>query len=134
MYLMNIDGSGKKEIKTGLDRSVSNLNWDSRGSGLFFQYDDKGNTKIGYTTLSGKTELVAGNLGGTAIGRPYGGGSYSVSKNGRIAYTYNTPDFPAEVAVVERSSKPRIVSGFKQRFTALQIPWSNRRNLVQIIV
>ena len=110
IYVMDVDGGNKREVETKLDRSVSSLSWDGKGVGLYFQYDDKGNTKIGYTTLAGKTEVVAANLGGTGIGRPYGGGSYSVSKTGKIAYTYNTPDFPAEVAVVERSKKTQLLT------------------------
>ena len=114
MYTMNVDGSNKKELSHGLDRSVSNLAWDAKGEGLYFQYDDKGNTKIGYTTMRGQTSVVAHNLGGTAIGRPYGGGSYSVSTNGKIAYTYNTPDFPAEVAVVQRGKEAQLVTSLNK--------------------
>ncbi len=111
IYLMNLDGSGKKEIKTTLDRGKSSLKWSSDGKGLYFQYDDKGNTKIGYTTLSGKTTLVANNLGGTSIGRPYGGGSYSISTTGKIAYTHTTPSHPSEIAIFQKGSKKeRLIS------------------------
>ncbi len=105
IYLMNLDGSNKKEIKTTLDRGKSNLKWSPDGKGLYFKYDDKGNTKIGYSSLSGKTTLVANNVGGTSIGRPYGGGSYSVSNTGKIAYTHTTPNHPSEVAIVQKGVK-----------------------------
>jgi len=105
IYLMNLDGSNKKEVKTTLDRGKSNLKWSPDGKGLYFQYDDKGNTKIGYTTLRGKTTLVANNVGGTSIGRPYGGGSYSVSNTGKITYTHTTPYHPSEVAIVQKGVK-----------------------------
>jgi dipeptidyl aminopeptidase/acylaminoacyl peptidase len=105
IYLMNLDGSNKKIIKTNLDRGKSNLKWSVDGKGIFFQYDDKGNTKIGYSSLSGKTSLIANNVGGTSIGRPYGGGSYSISTTGKIAYTHTTPYHPSEVAVVQKGAK-----------------------------
>jgi len=105
IFLMNPDGSGKKEIKTNLDRGKGNLKWSPDSKGLYFQYDDKGNTKIGYTTLSGKTTLVANNIGGTAIGRPYGGGSYSLSNTGKIAYTQTTPYYPSEISLVQKGDK-----------------------------
>jgi len=105
IYLMNLDGSGKKQIKTTLDRGKSNLKWSADGKGLYFQYDNHGNTKIGYTNLSGKTTLIANNVGGTAIGRPYGGGSYSLSNTGKIAYTHTTPYHPSELAVVQKGTK-----------------------------
>ena len=105
LYLMNPDGSSKKQIPLSLDRSIGNLKWNNDGSGLYFTYDDKGNTKIGYVTLDGKTSSITGNLGGTAIGRPYGGGQYSVAKNNTIAYTHTTPYHPAELAIIKKGDK-----------------------------
>jgi dipeptidyl aminopeptidase/acylaminoacyl peptidase len=106
LYLMNPDGSDKKELKTGLDRSISNPVWSSDGRGVFYMYDDQGNTKIGYTNINGKTTLVANNVGGTGVGRPYGGGSFSIAKvNQRIAYTHTTPYHPAELAVIKKGDR-----------------------------
>ena len=105
LYLMNIDGSDKRRIATGLDRSIAGPVWGKNSKGLYFQYDDKGNTKIGYTSLAGKTRLIAANLGGTSIGRPYGGGSFSLSQSGDIAYTYTTPYHPAELGLVTRGGR-----------------------------
>jgi dipeptidyl aminopeptidase/acylaminoacyl peptidase len=96
---MNRDGSGKKEIVTNLDRSISDIVWADNGQGLYFMYDDKGNTKIGYTDLEGNTQVVTGDVGGTSIGRPYGGGSFSLAENGLIALNVTTPYYPAELAV-----------------------------------
>jgi len=111
LYLMNTDGSGKKEIVTNLDRSIANPKWDADGKGLFFQYDDKGNTKIGYTTLSGQTSLKANDVGGTTVARPYGGGSFSLSKNGHIAFTHTNPYHPSEIAVLEKGkTEPRLIT------------------------
>ena len=101
LYSMNLDGSGKKEIKTNLDRSISAPVWNREGSGLYFQYDDKGDTKIGFVNLNGETTLVASHLGGTSIGRPYSGGSFSIAKNDVIAFTQTTPYYPAELAVTK---------------------------------
>ncbi len=108
IHIMNLDGTGKTAIETGLDRSVGNLMWDSKGAGIYFQYDSEGNGKVGYTTLSGKTSKITDNLGGTTIGRPYGGGSYSLSKSGKIAFTNCTPYYPSDVAVVDRGSTSRL--------------------------
>ncbi len=102
LYLMDVDGSNMRELDTGLDRSHSNIAWNSDGSGIYFQYDDEGNSKVGFTDLSGNAEIVAHNLGGTAIGRPYGGGSFSVSNTGVVAMNQTTPYYPAELAVAER--------------------------------
>lgn len=101
LWLMDRDGSNKRELQTGLDRSISDITWSSDGDGLYFMYDDRGVTKIGFTDLSGDTEIVAEHVGGTSIGRPYGGGSYSLSDNDIIAFNQTSPYHPAELAVVE---------------------------------
>jgi len=99
LYLMNRDGSGKKLITGDFDRDVGNLNWSNDGKGLFFQYDDEGNTKIGWVTLDGKVETLVKDVGGLSIGRPYAAGTYSLADDGAFAFTHSRPDHPAEVAV-----------------------------------
>jgi len=100
LYVMEIDGGGKRELLRELDRSVSGLAWNREGDGVYFQYADQGVTRIGYTTLGGKFRVMAEDVGGTVIGRPYVQGSFSVSGEGRIAYTRASASRPADVAVV----------------------------------
>ncbi len=101
LHVMAADGSGKREVLPDLDRSVAEIVWNKSSDGLYFQYDDHGDTKIGYTSLAGQLRDVATNLGGTTIGRPYGGGSFSVASSGRVAYTHVTPYRPADLAIIE---------------------------------
>jgi dipeptidyl aminopeptidase/acylaminoacyl peptidase len=98
LYMMNRDGSGSRLISEELDRDVQHPVWSRNGRGIYFQYDDEGNTKIGYVSLNGKIRILAHNLGGLSIGRPYGGGSFSVSSNGCFAFTQSRPEYPADVA------------------------------------
>lgn len=114
VYVMDADGANKKEVPVKLDRSVSNPVWSADGRGFYFQYDDKGNTKIGYSTLNGNTSVVTGNLGGTSIGRPYGGGSFTVSDNGSIVFTHTTPYHPSELAMVKRGSEAALLTHLNQ--------------------
>ncbi|MEJ2604017.1 MAG: S9 family peptidase [Gammaproteobacteria bacterium] len=100
LYVMRADGSRKRELLRDLDRSVSRIAWNREGDGLYFQYADQGVSRIGFTTLDGQSREMATNVGGTVIGRPYVAGSFSVSRDGRIAYTRATAYRPAEVAVV----------------------------------
>ena len=100
LYVMNADGSAGKQLIADLDRDVAGLRWSADGRGLFFQYDDEGNTKVAFAPLDGEFRMLAESLGGNSIGRPYGGGSFSTSTAGSVAYTYGIPSAPADVAVV----------------------------------
>ena len=102
LYTMNADGSDKKQIPVDLDQGISSITWASDGSGIYFAYDQHGNTKVGHTDLEGNFKNVANDVGGVSIGRPYGGGSYSVSDDGDIAFTYTTPYHPSEVGLVRQ--------------------------------
>ena len=108
LYIMDIDGGNKKEIKTNLDRSISSIKWSDDGKRIFFMYDNHGNTKIATSTLNGKTEKLVDNVGGTTIGRPYGGGSYSLSKNNKIVFTLTSPYHPSDLAIYEEKSINRL--------------------------
>ncbi len=110
LYVMDIDGANVKEINFEPAHSPSNLIWARDGKGIYYQYDHHGNTKIGYTKLSGKSREVAANLGGTSIGRPYGGGSFHLSDNDSIVYTHTTPYHPSELAIVGRGGDTRLIS------------------------
>lgn len=108
LYVTDTEGRNQKELDLNLDRSVANPVWSNDSKGIYFQYDDKGNTKIGFLDAAGKMRKVADNLGGTSVGRPYGGGSFSVSKNGSIAYTHTTPYHPSELAI-HKNGKTKLV-------------------------
>lgn len=126
LSVMNADGSGKRTIPLTLDRSLEALQWDANGSGLYATYDDQGNTKVAHISMDGRLEKLADDLGGTSIGRPYAGGSYSVSENGVLAYTYSRPDHPAELAI--RSSKGRQI----RKVTALNKALLDHRKLGRV--
>jgi dipeptidyl aminopeptidase/acylaminoacyl peptidase len=111
IYIMNTDGSNKKMLTGGLDRTVSNIRWDAKGNGIYFNYDDKGNSKIAYVNLQGKVTKLADNMGGTSIGRPYSGGSFSVANNGTIVYAHSRPHYPAEIAVqTPKAKQPKLIT------------------------
>ncbi len=104
LRIADANGKNVRELLTSLDRSVSAISWAADSAGLYFQYDDRGHTKVAYVSLSDKMTTLADNLGGTSVGRPYAGGSFSVAANGRIAYTHTRPEYPAEVAAVQRGN------------------------------
>ncbi|HKK92977.1 MAG TPA: S9 family peptidase [Longimicrobiales bacterium] len=104
LYVMDRDGSGKREIVTGLDRDIEAVHWSAGGDGLYVQYTTEGVGRIAYVALDGTVTDLAEGVGGTAIGRPYSGGSFSVTPEGAFAYTLSSPYHPSEVAVGERGA------------------------------
>ncbi len=114
LYVMNIDGTNKRLLLGDFDRSVSGLSWNQRSNGVYYQYNDLGDSKIGFTSLSGKSRVVTSNVGGVSIGRPYSGGSYSISSNDKIAFTHGTPYRPAELAILGRRGEAKIITSFNK--------------------
>ena len=100
LFVMDAAGQGRKCLTEDFDRDITHPRFSHNGRGIYFQYDDEGNTKVGYVSLkSGKVEALAENVGGTNLGRPYASGSYSVASDGRVAFTLNSPERPADVAI-----------------------------------
>ena len=110
LHVMEADGSGKRVLMEELDRSVSGLTWAADGGGIYFSYEDKGDTKLGFTTVGGERRVVAEGLGGTSVGRAYGGGNYSVARDGTVAFTYTQSNEPSEVAIVAPSGGQRLIT------------------------
>jgi dipeptidyl aminopeptidase/acylaminoacyl peptidase len=100
LYVMNRDGSEPRCLTPELDRGIESPVWAGDGRGLYVQYDDLGSTRIALVSLDGSVARLADGVGGTSLDRPYSGGSFSTSSNGRIAFTLASPDRPAEVALV----------------------------------
>jgi len=126
LYLMNADGTNKRMLENPLDRSMDDLQWADDGNGLYFLYDDEGNTKIGYTDLSGNVEVVAHNVGGTNPARPYGGGEYSKGGDDQIAFPYTTPYHPGEIALIQKGEEKPVM------LTELSKPLLSNRTLGQV--
>ncbi|MHA7130702.1 S9 family peptidase [Algoriphagus namhaensis] len=99
LYVMNTDGSGVKSLTADLDRDASNPQWEANGKGIYFQYDEFGDTKIAHVALTGKIRTLVEGLGGLDLGRPYNAGTFTVSNNDRFAYTLGGGDHPADLAV-----------------------------------
>ncbi|MEO0743646.1 MAG: prolyl oligopeptidase family serine peptidase, partial [Bacteroidota bacterium] len=94
--------TGEIRVLAGdLDRSLSNIRWDADGDGLYATYLDRGLTRLMHVTLDGTVREITDALGGTAIGRPYTSGAYSVSDDGVVAFTHGTAERPSDVAIID---------------------------------
>ena len=116
LYIMSNNGKEIRNISENFNRNISNINWSADGKGLYFQYDDKGMTKLAYMSISGKLKNIVDQLGGMTLGRPYSGGTYSISQNNRYAYTLGNVYSPSDLAVGYNTSFKRLTALNKDLF------------------
>lgn len=89
---MDSDGTHSHSITPTLDRDAAAPHWTADSRQLIFQYDDRGSTRIAAIDLGGKIRVLADDLGGNDVSRPYSGGSFSIAAaakgaSPRFAYT-----------------------------------------------
>jgi dipeptidyl aminopeptidase/acylaminoacyl peptidase len=108
LYIANRDGTNRRVLSGDFQYDVSSLQWSYGSDAIYFRYDQEGVSKIGRMDLDGNYYELGSDLGSPSIGRPYGGGSFSVSENGRVAFPRLTAERPTELAVAQpggRSSR-----------------------------
>ena len=98
LYLMNRDGSGSRSLSDKLDRDIADPQWAPDNGGVYFRYDDQGDSKIGFYSTEGVFKKLADHLASTTGAG--GGGSFSLARNGTIAMTYGRPDIPGDIATL----------------------------------
>ncbi|MDP9088533.1 MAG: S9 family peptidase [Pseudomonadota bacterium] len=98
LYVMDSDGSHAHSLTASLDRDAASPQWLGDNKQLVFQYADHGSIKIAAIDLQGKLRLLADGVGGNDVSRPYAGGSFSISPNGRFVFTKASPNAPSSLA------------------------------------
>jgi len=122
LYLMNRNGSNSRVATPQLDRDVQDPQWAADGSGVYFLYDDQGDTKLGFYSLDGKVKELTGHVG--SGGSSYSGGAvFSVAKDGTFAVTYGTPTDPGDIAAGSRSQpKAHVLTALNQQLFTQKKP------------
>lgn len=108
LYVMDVTSGSSTHVSGNFDRSIDNIQWANDGKGLYFQYHDKGETKIAHITLSGTVTDKVDKVGGLSLGRPYNAGTYTVSPSGNIAYTLGTTRHPADLGFYTKRGTKRL--------------------------
>lgn len=114
LYVMSRDGSNRRALTAGFDRSVGNPVWRGNGDGLFVSYADHGLLRLGDVGLDGEMSEWHQDLSGESLGRPYTSGSFSVAGNGAYAFTHGTADRPADVAVSRNGREARVLTSLNE--------------------
>jgi dipeptidyl aminopeptidase/acylaminoacyl peptidase len=119
LYLMNRDASGQHSLSDKLDRDAQNAQWAFDNSGVYFQYDDQGDGKIGFYSTDGTFKKIADHVASTTGAG--GSGSFSLARNGTVAFTYGRPDDPGDLAVMDHGSQ-RILTALNQELLEQKKP------------
>jgi dipeptidyl aminopeptidase/acylaminoacyl peptidase len=99
LYVMNLDGSGRRELTGNFDRAVNNPVWAADGRSIFVQYDEHGSNRVARIGLDGSRRDVASGLTASGLDRPYSGGEFSVSRGGALAVTTGDNLHPSDVGI-----------------------------------
>ena len=102
LYVMDKDGSHSVNMTPKLDRNIEDIQWSTDGKGLYFSYDDHGQRRVSYVSLSGKSHVLDIKLGGEFLGRPYTSGSFRAGKSGALVFTRGESSRPADLAIIKR--------------------------------
>jgi acylaminoacyl-peptidase len=115
LYVMDASGKHSRPLTDKLDRSVHGPAWSPDSKGVYFLFEEHGNSRIGFASLDGDVKTVARDVGGTTLGRPYASGAFSVGGDGILAFTQTSPTQPAELAVVHPGeSQPRRLTALNE--------------------
>ena len=84
VWVMNADGSGRREIGPGIDNRQGAPQWAPDGNSVYFTVQERGSVHLVRLPLSdGKPEYVLNDVGAVA--------SFSLGKDGLLAYSFTSP-------------------------------------------
>src|SRR5258708_19237601 len=116
---MNRDGGNSDYLYDKLDCDIQDPEWASDNSGVFFRYDDQGDSKIGFYTVDGSFKKIADHLASTTGAG--GSGTFSLARTGMIALTYGLLDNPGNIAISNNGAM-KVLTPFNQQLLAQHKP------------
>lgn len=108
IYVGDRRAANARSLTHALDRSVEDVQW--AGNTLYASYDDRGMRKVARVGEGGGVTVLADNLKGGGLDRPYTGGDFSVSRGGVVAYTGGDGEAPADIWVVSGGKPKRLTN------------------------
>jgi dipeptidyl aminopeptidase/acylaminoacyl peptidase len=90
IWIMNADGSHRREIGSAIDNRQGTPQWAPEGSAVYFTVQERGNNHLVRLPIAGgQPEYLVNDIGGV--------GAWSVGKNKAVAYTFTTPRDAAQL-------------------------------------
>ena len=108
LYVMDANGGNRRALTAALDRSVESPVWAADGRSIYVSYDDHGETRVARVGLDGSIRTVAEGLSGSELDRPYTGGSFSVARDGSLAFTAGSATRPADVILARGGARRQL--------------------------
>jgi len=108
LYVMNVDGSGKRLVSGDFPASPDAMEWNN--AGLFVSYESDGEHRVAKVSLNGRKKELTPKLGSTYYALPYTGGEWSVSEGGAIAFTTASSVAPPDVGVSTSAGSTRTLT------------------------
>jgi dipeptidyl aminopeptidase/acylaminoacyl peptidase len=103
VWVMNADGSNRREIGSVIDNRQNEAHWAPDGSAVYFSVLERGNEHLIRVPLNGgQPEYVLKDPGFL--------GGWSVGKNGTLAYAYSSPSDAAELYYKSGSGTARTLT------------------------
>ncbi len=107
VWVMNADGSNRREIGAAIDNRQSAPHWAPDGSAVYFTVQERGNSHLVRMPLAGgQPEYVVKDEGGM--------GNWSAGSNGAIAYAFTTPRDTYQLYLKSGAEAPRKLTNLNQ--------------------
>jgi dipeptidyl aminopeptidase/acylaminoacyl peptidase len=111
VWLMNADGSNRREIGSVIDNRQGSPQWAPDGSSVYFTVQERGNSHLVRLPISGgQPEHVVNDIGWV--------GAWSVGKNGALAYSFTTPRDAAQLYYKSSAAAVRKLTDLNQALLA----------------
>jgi dipeptidyl aminopeptidase/acylaminoacyl peptidase len=105
-WVMNADGSNRREIGAAIDNRQGAPRWAPDGSAVYFTVMERGSNHLVRLPLGGQPEYVVKDDGSV--------GDWSAGSNGAIAYGLNTPRDASQLYLKSNSDAPRKLTNLNQ--------------------
>ena len=107
VWIMNADGSNRREIGSAIDNRQGTPQWAPDGSAVYFTVQERGsNHLVRLPIAGGQPEYV--------VNEPGGVGGWSVGKNRAVAYSFATARDASELFLKSSAAAPRKLTDLNQ--------------------
>jgi acylaminoacyl-peptidase len=114
LYVMDADGGNVRDLTDEHDLDFEQPTWSADGRNLYVAFDQRGVRKLARIAMDGTLDVIASPLGASDVGRPYTGGGFSVSRDGRFAFVQASTSRPGDVAVSDARGRVRALTAINE--------------------